>query len=32
MEFVVDADWITGVLLAGIRVAGFVVSSPIFKA
>ena len=32
MEFTVDAEWITGVLLAGIRVAGFVISSPIFKA
>lgn len=32
MEFTVDAAWITGVLLASIRVAGFVVASPIFKA
>ena len=31
MDFVVDAAWITGVLLSGIRVAGFVVASPIFK-
>ncbi len=32
MDFVVDADWVTGMLLAGIRCAGFVVASPIFKA
>jgi flagellar biosynthetic protein FliR len=32
MEFVVDADWVTGMLFAGIRAAGFVVASPIFKA
>jgi flagellar biosynthetic protein FliR len=32
MDFVVDADWVTGLLLAGIRAAGFVVASPIFKA
>jgi flagellar biosynthetic protein FliR len=31
MEFTVDAAWITGVLLASIRVAGFVGVSPIFK-
>jgi flagellar biosynthetic protein FliR len=32
MEFTVDAEWISGVLLAGIRVAGFVIASPIFKS
>ncbi|MDJ0497882.1 MAG: flagellar biosynthetic protein FliR [Acidimicrobiia bacterium] len=32
MDFVVDADWVTGMLLASIRCAGFVVASPIFKA
>jgi flagellar biosynthetic protein FliR len=32
MEFVVDADWVTGMLFASIRAAGFVVASPIFKA
>lgn len=32
MDFVVDADWVTGMLFASIRCAGFVVASPIFKA
>ena len=32
MDFVVDADWVTGMLFASIRAAGFVVASPIFKA
>jgi flagellar biosynthetic protein FliR len=32
MDFVVDADWVSGLLMASIRVAGFVVASPIFKA
>lgn len=32
MDFVVDAAWVSGLLLASIRVAGFVVASPIFKA
>lgn len=32
MDFVVDADWVTGMLLASIRVAAFVVISPIFKS
>ena len=32
MDFVVDADWVTGLLFASIRCAGFVVASPIFKA
>jgi flagellar biosynthesis protein FliR len=31
LDFVVNADWVAGMLLAGIRVAGFVVVSPIFK-
>lgn len=32
MDFVVDADWVSGMLLASIRVAGFVIASPIFKS
>jgi flagellar biosynthetic protein FliR len=32
MDLVVDAGWITGMLLAGIRIALFVVASPIFGA
>ena len=32
MDFVVDADWVTGMLFASIRAAGFVIASPIFKA
>ena len=32
MDFGVDAEWVTGMLLASIRVAGFVVASPIFKS
>jgi len=32
MDFVVNADWVSGMLLASIRVAGFVVASPIFKS
>jgi flagellar biosynthetic protein FliR len=32
MDIVVDADWVTGMLFASIRAAGFVVASPIFKA
>lgn len=31
LNFVVNADWVAGMLLAGIRVAGFAVVSPIFK-
>jgi flagellar biosynthetic protein FliR len=31
LDFVVNADWVAGMLLASIRVAGFVVVSPIFK-
>ncbi len=31
LDFVVNADWVAGMLLASIRVAGFVVASPIFK-
>lgn len=32
LDFVVNADWVAGMLLASIRAAGFVVASPIFKA
>ncbi len=32
LDFVVNADWVAGMLLASIRIAGFVVASPIFKA
>ena len=32
MELVVDAGWITGMLLASIRIALFVAASPIFGA
>jgi len=32
LDFVVNADWVAGMLLASIRVAGFVIVSPIFKA
>jgi flagellar biosynthetic protein FliR len=32
MNLVIDAGWVTGVLLASIRVAGFVVASPFLKA
>ncbi|MDJ0955143.1 MAG: flagellar biosynthetic protein FliR [Acidimicrobiia bacterium] len=32
LDFVVNADWVAGMLLASIRVAGFVIASPIFKA
>jgi flagellar biosynthesis protein FliR len=31
LDFVVNADWVAGMLLASIRIAGFVVVSPIFK-
>lgn len=30
MDFVIDAGWVTGMLLASIRVGAFVVASPIF--
>ncbi len=32
LDFVVNADWVAGMLLASIRIAGFVLASPIFKA
>ena len=32
MDFVVNADWVAGMLLASIRAAGFVITSPIFKS
>jgi len=32
LDIVVNADWVAGMLLASIRVAGFVIASPIFKA
>ena len=32
LDFVVNADWVAGMLLASIRVAAFVIASPIFKA
>ena len=32
LDFAVNADWVAGMLLASIRVAAFVVVSPIFKA
>ena len=31
MDFVVNADWVSGMLLASIRAAGFIVASPIFR-
>ena len=31
IDLVVNADWVAGMLLAGIRVVGFVIVSPIFK-
>ncbi len=32
LDIVINADWVAGMLLASIRVAGFVIASPIFKA
>ena len=32
LDIVVNADWVAGMLLASIRVAGFVLASPIFRA
>jgi flagellar biosynthetic protein FliR len=31
LDFVVNADWVAGMLVAAIRVAGFVIISPMFK-
>jgi len=31
LDFVINADWVAGMLLASIRVAGFVIASPILK-
>ncbi len=32
LDFAVNADWVAGMLLASIRIAGFAVASPMFKA
>ncbi|MDJ0496675.1 MAG: flagellar biosynthetic protein FliR [Acidimicrobiia bacterium] len=32
LDIVINGDWVAGMLLASIRVAGFVIASPIFKA
>lgn len=32
LDFAINADWVAGMLLASIRIAGFAVASPIFKA
>jgi flagellar biosynthetic protein FliR len=31
LDFVINADWVAGMLLASIRIAGFAVASPLFK-